>query len=213
MTRWGQALGCEDSDEFARLLMAMLLSLRGSFCIYQGEELGLAQVEVPRAAMQDPFGIAFWPMFSGRDGCRTPMPWTRQGPHAGFSTAEPWLAVAIPDGHRARAVDVQEQQQLSVLNAYRRFLSWRRRYPALCLGDLELIEHTGDVLAFRRVHGREVILAAFNLSPAPARMSIDGGVGDPLEGHGFAGVRASGTTLELPPLGVYFGLVQAGRAS
>ena len=78
----------------------MVCSLRGSVCIYQGEELGLSEAEVPYEALQDPYGIAFWPTFKGRDGCRTPMPW-RDDEHAGFSGVGPWLPV--PAQHRALA--------------------------------------------------------------------------------------------------------------
>ena len=52
-----------------------MLSLRGSVCLYQGEELGLTEAYVPFEELQDPYGKRFWPKFRGRDGCRTPMPW------------------------------------------------------------------------------------------------------------------------------------------
>ncbi|MGK3810987.1 alpha-glucosidase, partial [Enterococcus faecium] len=66
--------------------MALLLALRGTVFLYQGEELGLAQSEVPFEQMQDPFGLANWPLIPGRDGCRTPMPWQHDAPQAGFSS-------------------------------------------------------------------------------------------------------------------------------
>ena len=80
-SRWhprGRAAG-HDPD-FVRLLMALLLSLRGSVCLYQGEELGLTEAELAFADLRDPFGIAFWPEFRGRDGSRTPMPWRAAAP-------------------------------------------------------------------------------------------------------------------------------------
>src|SRR4051794_24361211 len=86
---------------FARLLMALLLSLRGSVCLYQGEELGLTEADLREADLRDPFGIAYWPEFRGRDGSRTPMPWCAEAPHAGFTTGDrPWLPVppAHPSG-------------------------------------------------------------------------------------------------------------------
>ena len=70
-------LGTEPDPAFARLLMALLLSLRGSICLYQGEELGLTEAELAESDLHDPFGIAYWPEFRGRDGSRTPMPWRR----------------------------------------------------------------------------------------------------------------------------------------
>jgi alpha-glucosidase len=70
------------------LLTALVASLRGTACICQGEELGLPEAELNFSQLRDPYGIAFWSNFKGRDGCRTPMPWT-QGTGAGFSDAKP----------------------------------------------------------------------------------------------------------------------------
>jgi alpha-glucosidase len=75
MTRWG---GDNPPEDLAKVLIALLTSLRGSVCIYQGEELGLTEADIPFERLQDPYGIAFWPEFKGRDGCRTPMPWMAQ---------------------------------------------------------------------------------------------------------------------------------------
>jgi alpha-glucosidase len=72
-------------DVFAKFALAFGLSLRGTFCLYQGEELGLPEAEVPFALLQDPYGITFYPEYKGRDGCRTPMPWMKDAHHAGFS--------------------------------------------------------------------------------------------------------------------------------
>ena len=58
-----------------RVFLALLLTLRGSVCLYQGEELGLTEAYVPYEDLQDPYGKRFWPKFRGRDGCRTPMVW------------------------------------------------------------------------------------------------------------------------------------------
>ena len=113
----------------------MLCSLRGSVCLYQGEELGLAEAEVPFEALQDPYGITFWPNFKGRDGCRTPLPWT-DAPLAGFTTGQPWLP--IPAEHRAAAVAVQERDPHSVLAAFRAFLAWRHTQPALLLSLIHI---------------------------------------------------------------------------
>ena len=93
--------------------MALLLALRGTVFVYQGEELGLDEAVVPFEHMQDPFGIAHWPLVTGRDGCRTPMPWFADAPHAGFSTHAPWLPVW--PAHRERAVDRQSADTTSML--------------------------------------------------------------------------------------------------
>src|SRR5438093_1226613 len=118
VTRWGA--GAERTS-FARLLMALLLSLRGSVCVYQGEELGLPEPELDFEDLRDPYGIAFWPEFRGRDGARTPMPWQENAPHAGFTSANrPWLPV--PPAHHALAVDRQERSAAALLHSWRRFL-------------------------------------------------------------------------------------------
>src|SRR5258705_69693 len=72
VSRWGNG---QDDPRLARMLMALLATLPGVACIYQGEELGLTEVTISAAEMRDPYGINFYPAFAGRDGCRTPMPW------------------------------------------------------------------------------------------------------------------------------------------
>ena len=75
-----------------------------------GEELGLEEVDIPYEQLVDPYGIAFYPEFKGRDGCRTPMPWKHDLENAGFcpDTVSPWLP--IPPEHRAKAVDISQGQ-------------------------------------------------------------------------------------------------------
>jgi alpha-glucosidase len=158
VTRWG---GERPSRALAIQLLAMLCSLRGSVCLYQGEELGLPEAELPFHALRDPYGIAFWPNFKGRDGCRTPMPWD-DIEHAGFSSATPWLPV--PQEHRAMCATRQEADPHSTLNAFRAFVRWRKTMPALMWGDIRLVTIAESVFAFERSYGAEKILAAFNLS-------------------------------------------------
>ena len=80
---------------------ALLLSLEGSICIYQGEELGQTETELEFYELTDPQGIRFWPEHKGRDGCRTPMVWDAAEPNAGFSTGRPWLPIKAPQAARA----------------------------------------------------------------------------------------------------------------
>jgi len=198
VSRWG---GADPSPQLARMLVAMVCSLRGSVCLYQGEELGLPEAEVPFEALQDPYGIAFWPNFKGRDGCRTPMPWTAAA-DAGFSAARPWLPV--PDSHRALAVERQEADPGSVLHAFRAFMRWRRAQPALVHGDIAFLDAGEPVLAFVRQAGGQRLLAAFNLSGAPAAFALPAGAWMPLEGHGMPGAAVEGARATLPAHGVLF---------
>ncbi len=199
VTRWGKGV---DDPAFAKLLLAMLGSLRGSFCIYQGEELGLPEGEVPFNRLTDPYGIAFWPDYKGRDGCRTPMPWTAETPRGGFSETEPWLPMS-PE-HLSRSVAVQTGDPASILHFYRRFLAWRKTSEALCRGTIRFIETAEPLLALVREQGPERILAAFNLSAQPTRHTLPSSV-QPLEGHGLEAGQVDGQTLLLPPWGGFFG--------
>ncbi|WP_129141812.1 alpha-glucosidase [Modicisalibacter coralii] len=159
-TRWG---GDEDPDAYPRVALAMLLSLRGSVCLYQGEELGLPEADVPYERIQDPYGKVLWPEFKGRDGCRTPMPWTDDA-RGGFSRVEPWLPVDTR--HRRRAVSRQEASGDSLLNGLRALLDFRRRQPALFDGDLRLVDVGDELLGFVRERGDERLLCVFNLAGA-----------------------------------------------
>ena len=159
-TRWAPD-GVHDA-RVGRLLLALLLTLRGSACLYQGEELGLPEAELPFAALRDPFGIAHWPEFRGRDGARTPMPWDGAAPHAGFSAAAPWLPV--PDAHRALAVAAQAADPHSVLAFARGMLRARRATPALRVGELVPLDLPAPLVGFERVCPNTRVRCVFNLS-------------------------------------------------
>lgn len=146
--------------------MALLVALRGTVFLYQGEELGLGQSEVPFERLQDPYGLANWPLNPGRDGCRTPMPWSREEPHAGFSVGEPWLP-ADP-AHAALAVEVQERDPGSMLNQTRALIRLRQQQPALRSGRCEVLVAQGPVLVLRRGQGPHSAMALFNLGTEPA---------------------------------------------
>ena len=104
VSRWAMPGG--DTDAVAKFAIDLLVSLRGSICLYQGEELGLEEADIAFEDLRDPYGIRFWPAFKGRDGCRTPMVWESGKPNAGFTTGKPWLPV--PEAHRRRAVDLEQ---------------------------------------------------------------------------------------------------------
>jgi alpha-glucosidase len=151
--------------------MALLGSIRGTICIYQGEELGLTEADVPFERLRDPYGINFWPEFKGRDGCRTPMPWRASEKNAGFSTGEPWLP--LPEDHLPLAVDRQESDPSSVLSAYRDFLRFRRSNPALISGSIRFFDVPEPLLVFERTLDRQRLLCAFNLGAEPRRFSVN----------------------------------------
>ncbi|MDR3538153.1 MAG: alpha glucosidase [Acetobacteraceae bacterium] len=207
VSRW--APGGTRDPAFARLLMAFLLSLRGSVSLYQGEELGLPEAHLAEQDLRDPFGIAFWPEFRGRDGSRTPMPWQAHAAHAGFTTAEaPWLPV--PAVHRSLAVDAQEADPGVLLHAYRRFLAWRRTQPALRLGALRPLALAEPLVGFVREHAGERVLAVFNLSDRTVLLDLSAlATVRPLVESGFAVALEAGRGA-LPPYGVLFGVLEFG---
>jgi alpha-glucosidase len=199
VTRWGQP---DSPSHLATQLTALVCSLRGAVCIYQGEELGLGEADVPFESLRDPYGKAFWPNFKGRDGCRTPMPWTADA-RGGFSSGTPWLP--LPPEQLALAVDVQERNPSSTLQAFRRFMRWRRQHPSLRWGDIEFVVATDAVLAFTRRYDGERLLAAFNLSAQEATADLPRvRSGAALSGHGLPEGKLEGARLTIPPHGVVY---------
>jgi len=209
LSRWGDGSA---SAPLANLLTAMVCSLRGSVCVYQGEELGLTEAELPFEALQDPYGIAFWPQFKGRDGCRTPMPWTAEA-HGGFTDGAPWLPV--PAEHLALAVSRQETDPASTLKGFRAFMHWRREHPALRTGTIRFLETPEPVLAFTREAPGETLLVAFNLSDAATELTLPSVRGaQPLRGHGLHEGTLDGEHVQLPGYGAVFAsLANVDRAA
>lgn len=181
LSRWGAA---EDPQAFPRIALALLLSLRGSACLYQGEELGLPQAQVPYERLRDPYGLAFWPAFKGRDGCRTPMVWEAR-PGGGFSRGEPWLPV--DPRHLPLSVQRQRAQADSTLQAARRLIHWRRQQPALVSGDIKLHDNTGEILCWSRRCAQQKLLVALNMGGQTRRAALPQDIDKVLEGHGFSG--------------------------
>ncbi|MEM8773026.1 MAG: alpha-glucosidase family protein [Pseudomonadota bacterium] len=166
-SRWG---GRDHEPAFAKLLFALLCSLRGTVFVYQGEELGLAQADVPFEKLQDPEAIRFWPANLGRDGCRSPMPWQARRVNAGFSTGPAWLPV--DPRHEAMAIDQQEALPDSVLQFTRAFLQLRSCLKPLIHGDIVFHENFGKVLVFERTFEGERIICAFNLCAESSRIDL-----------------------------------------
>lgn len=152
-------------EAIARLMLALLFSLRGSTLLYQGEELGLPQASLARDQLRDPVGDLYWPYDGGRDGCRTPMPWG-PGANLGFSTGQPWLPAAAE--HAELTVAAQERDPASMLAFSRALIAWRKSSPAMRLGDLETLDTPEPILAFVRRGEGETIACLFNMSEGAA---------------------------------------------
>ena len=209
-TRWG---GDQANPALLRLAAALQMSMRGSPCIYQGDELGLPEAEVAFEDMKDPYGIAMWPEYKGRDGCRTPMPWVSGAKDLGFSPASPttnapWLPVS--ESHRALAADAQEVNPSSLLHFYRCLLQWRRTQPALVDGGMLVIPSDEQVLAYIRACPTQRILCVFNFSGNAASWTIPEGhiVSGVLNDSGLSGAHLDSKKIELAPWSGLFALLE-----
>jgi alpha-glucosidase len=203
-SRWG---GEHADPALLRLAAAMQMSLRGSPCIYQGDELGLPEAVIAYADLQDPYGITMWPEFKGRDGCRTPMPWSEEAVNLGFSPApstRPWLPVA--ESHRHLAVDAQQAQPDSLLAFYRQLLHWRRAQPALVDGTIDLLASDAQVLAYIRSSPTQRLLCLFNFSDRAALWTLPAefSASSPLTDSGLTGAQRTGSQISFDPWGGAF---------
>lgn len=169
----------------AKLLAALQLCLRGVPVLYYGEEIGLGHLDIALADAKDPVAeryswvprpLARWlegrAILLNRDVCRAPMAWDGTA-HGGFTTGTPWLP-ATGDAAQ-RNVAAQRGDPGSLLETYRRFLSLRKRSPALRAGDLTLLASLSpSVLAFRRGHAEGDATALFNFSERTVEVSLAG---------------------------------------
>lgn len=156
--------GKNASPELAKMLFALLVSLKGTTLIYQGEELGLPQANLTRDQLRDPVGDLYWPYDGGRDGCRTPMPWTT-GPNMGFTSGDPWLPLAKE--HAGLSVEAQGEDPDSMLSFSREMIAFRKATPALSLGDIAFVGAAEPLLAFVRRHEGEEVICVFNFGETP----------------------------------------------
>lgn len=204
VSRWGNH---ENTAQKSKLFTALLCSLRGTVCSYQGEELGLTEAEIEFEQLQDPYGKTFWPTFKGRDGCRTPMPWNATEKNAGFSQGAPWLPV--PEQHLEFSVESQLVESDSVLNSFKQFVSWRKKYSALVNGDIEFLDSPEPVLVFVRQNDNQKVLVAFNLSNETAEVDlVQKNELEILLDHGLASGELSKGKLSLPPFGCFFAQIK-----
>jgi glycosidase len=155
----------------ARVAAMLLLTLRGTPTLYYGDELGLSDVAIPPAQVQDPRGLREPGLALGRDPVRTPMPWDGSE-NAGFTAAaaRPWLPLNAD--WPTRNVARMAEEPHSILTLYRRLLAARRAHLALSIGDFALLDVEGDVLAYERRHGAERLIVALNLGGRSHRLEL-----------------------------------------
>jgi alpha-glucosidase len=168
ISRWTKPGG--DPARTAKFAIGLMLALRGSLCLYQGEELGLTEADIKFKDLQDPTGIQFWPEYKGRDGCRTPIPWDAREPNAGFGAGKPWLRVE--PAHLPISAAAQEADSNSVLGFYREAIAKRQASAALRTGSIEIMEANDSLLVIRRKSGDETVTCAFNFGEIPADVPL-----------------------------------------
>ncbi|GAA5021848.1 glycoside hydrolase family 13 protein [Actinopolymorpha pittospori] len=153
----------------ARAAALLMLALPGGAYVYQGDELGLAEVEdLPLDSLQDPIWERSGHRVRGRDGCRVPLPWTGDAPALGFGAAAAWLPQ--PTEWKQQTVEVQTDDPTSMLALYREALRVRRSLPDLAGDELRWQAHGEDVLAFDR--GTE-FRCVVNLGSEPVELPAD----------------------------------------
>lgn len=181
--------------DLAKMLFALLLSLKGTIIVYQGEELGLPEASLTRDQLRDPVGDLFWPYDGGRDGARTPMPWDAGLPNLGFSEGEPWLPAASE--HRRLTVADQQADPDSNLAFARQMAALRKDSPALSFGEIEFLDTPDPVLAFVRRWEDEAVACVFNMSDEPRFVDLP-----QVEGGALHPVRAGDADLRGGSLGI-----------
>jgi alpha-glucosidase len=196
----------EFQDALARQAATMILSMKGSVCLYQGEELGLTEANLAFEDLVDPYGIEFWPEFKGRDGARTPMVW-QAAAHLGAFTSAPRSWLPVPADHLPKAVDEQLKANNSVLAHYRATLAFRKRHPALAKGAITLLDASEGILAFTRSDGGETLLCVYNMSEAATVFMLPAGM-TPKSADAPGSIEGpENGILNLPPFGAYVGIV------
>ncbi|MGC4833319.1 glycoside hydrolase family 13 protein [Micromonospora vinacea] len=171
--REGTPTDLELGTRRARAAALLSLSLPGAAYVYQGEELGLYEVEdIPYALRQDPMWERSGRIDPGRDGCRVPLPWGGDEPPFEFSpagAATPWLPQ--PADWKDRTASAQTGDSASMLELYRAAIQARKADPALGDGELTWLPAPDGVLAFSRGGGFSCLV---NLSAAPVPMPAQG---------------------------------------
>jgi len=184
----------DDDPARAKLLILLLLCLRGAPFLYQGDELGLPHAKVSFERLRDPEAIAFWPNGIGRDGARTPMPWIHNAVMAGFTEApDAWLP--LDPRHRALAADLQDDDQNSVLNFTRQAVAFRKTSAAIRLGDYLPRPAPELLLGFERACAEERLLCLFNLGADAASFALER---CGLQLFSASGAKLEGATANLP---------------
>jgi glycosidase len=178
-----------------KLALLLLLTLRGTPFLYQGDEIGLVDGPVQREDVLDAVGARFWPVYKGRDAERTPMPWNGE-PGGGFTPAgvRPWLPMAEP---ALCNVTAQEGEPASPLELCRRTIAARHASEDLAVGSYRTLPSPDGTWAYARGDGTTVLL---NMSSETVSFAGVAGTVTVSTEHGLEGQGVE-DALALPPWG------------
>lgn len=162
-------INADKQDALQLLLLKLETCLIGSTCLYQGEELAFEDAQdIPIEKMQDPWGIEFAPVFSGRDTCRTPMVWKSGASNGDFSKANStWLP--IEQKHLNRAALDEAAKSDSVYNAFAEFLKWRKNQPAIIQANtMSGLSGDANQIVFDRISEKQTLRCVFDFESLTA---------------------------------------------
>ncbi|MBW3588549.1 MAG: glycoside hydrolase family 13 protein [Actinobacteria bacterium] len=188
VTRFG---GGDLGRRRARAALLMMMALPGAKFIYQGEELGLEQVEIPDALKQDPVFFRTNGKKPGRDGCRVPLPWTESAPTFGFTAGEPWLP--IPPEWGPLSVAAQKDDSESMLAFYKEALLASKANSESIRGGFEWLEGPEQCVIFKR-SGSHSLVCVCNFGSQAITLPLSGEIMVASEGEG---ARKVGSAVEL----------------
>jgi alpha-glucosidase len=159
------------TDDIAKIMATLYLTLRGSPIMYYGEELGMVNTDPTRKEdVKDVQALISWPTDKGRDGERTPMQWNTTQ-NAGFTKGKPWLPV--PDTYKTYNVATESKNPDSILSTYKRVISLRRTEPALLTGSYTALNPDDpNVLAYLRKENDDTVVVALNMSATPQKLNL-----------------------------------------
>ncbi|MCT9819824.1 glycoside hydrolase family 13 protein [Microbacterium sp. W1N] len=176
--RFGTPTDLQRGTRRARAAALLVGALPGSMYIYQGDELGLPEADLPREVIEDPMHFRSGGVDPGRDGCRVPLPWSGPVPPFGFGTDarhDTWLPQ--PAGWETFTVEAESADPASTLRLYQDMIRTRRARADLAAESgapgLDWLELGADVLAFRR---GEHTASITNFGPVPIALPAHGGV-------------------------------------
>ncbi len=155
----------------AKMAAMLLLTLRGTPTIYNGEEIGMKDGVIHAGEVRDPWEKNAPGLGLGRDPCRTPMQWTG-APGAGFTQGLPWLPIGA-DANECN-VAAQSADPHSMLSLYRRLIDLRKRETVLAVGAYRLLEVNDNVLVFERRLDDRSVAVALNFTEEPQRVFVAG---------------------------------------